>query len=411
MPISGTIPITLGQGVVPGSSWFAVGASDGVAYTVSGEAGAGFNITKVGSTQTLTTVYTRTIQQLVADFNALALPGVPVWDWTDFTHQQAPIPIPGTAYFYQGGQITGDWVVAVRYKVMNSSSVLVDGGWAYAQNSAPGTLEDGWCFGSAVVDGELFAVCWCWGSLVGTYLLRLPLDFGGTFVELDPAEWLSRATYVGGASQFKDVLNVATYFNAPIYENICTILKHPASLTSVLILTYRCKSSLPGSSSNLLTAGSEGVIVDYDTQSVGNLTSWQSELGQPWPDDGQKFNGSASPEVNDCYCGPTVNDGTGASAREVWFGRNFTDAGTIGRCRRYIWNEVTGTFTPVDVVDFTIATGLGTELGTIVYRFDPDTVYAAKYTVGVWRIGEFELGLAGEPRRWLAESGPIRSIA
>src|SRR5688572_24410946 len=76
MPLTGTIPITDGQSIVPCGSWFLKDA-DGKRYVVVGIGGiADFNI-KVGCAETESTIFTRSEAEWQDDFNDLALSGVP----------------------------------------------------------------------------------------------------------------------------------------------------------------------------------------------------------------------------------------------------------------------------------------------------------------------------------------------
>lgn len=422
-PLTGNIPITNGQGTVASSGWFAKG-TDGEVFTVSGAQGISATYSKIGSAKINATAFTRSEAQWQSDFNTLVSgnPAAP----TASDCAQGPIPIPGTNKWLMcgkgdGGSPSGIWSVGVIYEITDESTIAPWRAFAYRYTTDVGHMEGGlgtcWCFGSAVVDGELFAIVWLYNGIPlfdhqpGTYLVRLPLLAGGTIVETDMSVWATRRTYLG--NRFGDVSGLPTYFLSAVYFNGCTILKHPANSTTVMVLTYRALASLPGGGSNLVTAGSEYVLVDYDAQTSGLLTSAQAELGQPWADDGLGFSGSptANNQFNG-YSGPSSGDGSGATARELMFSRPYVDAPTVCQTRGWHWDETTGLFTPAWVQQWSVATGDAFDLAAVAYRYAAGSplVGGAKYTTGTWRLGSFSNGgRAG--RRFVGKLGPVREIA
>lgn len=422
MPLTGIIDIPNGQGIIPSSSWFITG-EDGEIYTVTGNQGISLVVATVGSAVTHDAVWELTKPDFVAAFNALGLVGVPTVGTSAVA--QGPIPIPGTACFYHGAYAwdigtANFWSVALRYRIVSAASVVVDGYLAYKQ--APwhvtglplGHWWAGWTWGSEVIDGELFAITWLGGadavSDAAPYLLRLPIS--GDVQETNTAVWPSRVTSL--ETQFGNGVQFGFQYLEWFYYNVCAILKHPASATTVMVLTYRQENTLPGSGSNLLTAGSEYILIDYDTQAAGALTSAQALLGQPWADVGLDSVGAAG-DPEDDYSAPTVKTTGLAGVKEVLFSRPYSDVRTLQQTRRFSYDEATGLFTPIDVTQWSIEQTIPTTFAeaTLALRFSGSTVYGAIYTTGKWVMGEFLLppigGLPG--RRYVGKLGPVRIAA
>lgn len=386
MPISGTIPITGGQGIVPSGAWFLTG-EDGNHYVVVGQQGSASPQIKLGCAETNSTVWTRTSAEWESDFNGEAAVGAPTAGASGMG--QGPIPIPGTKYFYIPGKIGGgppEWNIGVRYAIESSSNIVVDGIFAYATVDTPaGVLGTVWCFGANVVDDQLFAVCWLYNGIFDgngrPYLVRLPLSYGENIVESTTSVWpLHRTSLHSAFGQY------TAYFESggQGYFNYCALLKYPGD-DNLMILTYRCQDSLPDVESGLTTAGSEYVIVNYTAQSVGSLTSAQAALGQPWSDVALGYAGTTTSNnyFND-YSGPAIN------GNELIFARCFVDQPTIKQLRRFEYDETGGSFAEVDTLQVVIASGTASDRAVMVAR-DGDRLLAGSYVVSQWALGELSV--------------------
>lgn len=419
MPLSGIIPITRGQSIIPPGSWYTEGV-DGNVYTVSGTQGIdGTSQIKVGSASLNATIWDKEESGWLADLATLNINaggGVITQNAVYWPIASGPITVRGTNGFYLPGNgldAGGDtWNIFIHYKIMNGSTVSLNGAEVYCTGHtspiATVPAEAGWWdFGDNVIDGNVFAVIGL--AAGGTRLIRLPVPDGNVNIHSNPADWNARYTNLG--TVFGDTLGVPTYFITDDYFNRCTILKLPTANT-IRIMTYRSTASLPGGGSALVTPGSEYVDVNWSTQVVGALTSAQSELGQPWPDDGLGYSGT--PTANNWlnrYGGPTVGDGAGASAREVIFSRQFDDNITACSGRRFRWDETTGLFSSVDTFNFNILNGSVNDRGALCARGSGSQVFAAKYGISQWELGEFTLppiSLSGVSRRFVGKLGPVR---
>src|SRR5262245_21140098 len=228
MSIDGFITVTTGQSLVPATSWFLTG-EDGNHYFVTG----GTDPATLGCLNTDTLMSPITNAQWLANC-ATVFPTL-----TADAAAAGPIPIAGTSCFYITGKAhdaTGFWAVGIRYQIVDQSTVSVNGGFAYRYTTSILTLAGGlgtcWCFGTNVINGELLACVYLYNgvpifdSLPSTYLIRLPIDIGGTILESDMSVWPTKRTYLG--TVFPDSVSGPEYWLATTsYNNKCSLMAYP----------------------------------------------------------------------------------------------------------------------------------------------------------------------------------------
>lgn len=399
MPLEGEIVASDVGVLVPTGSWYLKG-EDGKHYI-----GSVNGTPTIGCAEDNSVAFTISLSKWETDFNAIKPVTVPTANISTIDNIT---PIPYTPYFYilaeVGTIIPNDlWVCAVRYKITDNTTLEVDGGFAFKAPYPSAGVSTCWVFGANVVDSQLFIVAWLANNYSGdpghNYLLKLPLNYGEFVLDAAANAWAARRTQLpfrGGGSSTNYFTDTDTHGG-----NKCNIFKYPdINNEKVMVLTYRPAFSVPDApETNLTSAGSEYTLVNHVAQTHTGLNNGQIALGleQPWDDIGFDSNGDPGTIFNryNDYTAPTISP----NGTEVIFARGFTDNGIPRRARRFTYDDTTGLFTPVDILNFELLNGDPLDQTTMLVR-DGDNLLGISGIFGGdsnWALTEFELPEPLEP--------------
>lgn len=327
---------------------------DGNHYAI---ASLGGTDTRLGCAETETVVWTRTQAEWRTDLAGLSLGTSGAYSL------DSAIPAPGTPYFYivgyqldTGGAGGKHDVVLVRYKIVDTTTVQVDGGFAYRTSTHATVLATGYTWGAAVIDGTLYAV-----MDTGTFspftlcshLLKLPLT--GSDGDLTNGSW----------DAFVTLLPWVYTTNRPTssrqYYNTACIIDDP---NGIGVLAYL--ASPEGQS----PAVAYYTVCDTVAHSATGPFDVSADLGVPFADSGLNLAGAAGTSRDEYTAPYQGDDGI------IYWARAFSD--DPQQCRvRMATQDGAGNFIVGDVLNFhftdeTIPSGLNQAIEFVMIYHEGD---------------------------------------
>ncbi len=331
MPLTGVIPFvgTIGHST-PSGMWALI-CQDGKHYLAPTITSAPVGIpTTVGCAETNATTITLTEAQWRTDLASLGMGTTGTYNYS------AVVPAQGTPYFFVvgGGSISAaneSHNVGVRYKIVSTSSIVVDGGFANIRASGGGLLfrggSVGEVYGAVVIGSALYAVHLLDnpGSWLRNYLVKY--DLTGTDANLTAGSWEDRVTHI---TAWDDGFFTST--TSRQYYNRVSLFD--AGSGSVGLLAYIGQSEIDGSGSSTIDALSNPSMlyaVVHPALHICNASvDVSTQFGIPIADTRKKFDGSASSNARDDYTLSIVAGGT-----EFLLLRPYSDSKRRGRVLQY----------------------------------------------------------------------------
>lgn len=292
-------------------------------------------------------------------------------------------------------------VYGLRYSLDAEGVVSVNGAYRYYDSSTLGFLVFA-SYGQWVIGTDLYFIGSFGNSFFGfrSQLIILPLV--GDDIVLTPDSWASKRYDLPG------VMATQLWWVTLRAQNMANVIPLPDG--TCFIWSYR--TIYEGEAASVLV----GTILDPTGGAPGSNSGYQdfsSLFGIPFADEGLNFAG-AGPTVftDDWYTNPSINflaDGR----IEIFWCRGYSDMdGWIG-VRRFVCNaDFTGmTSLPLVQIDLSAIAGLTLQC-VMAYRIDNSEVCFMIEEDAALTFKTVAMAIpAANKRRWLAEPGPIRSVA
>lgn len=300
---------------------------------------------QVDCIETLTTVFTKTEAQWRTDLAGLSL------GFTGTAFLGTEWGVPGTKYFFAVGYVEKvgyDEIVGVRYKIVDTSTLTVDGGFRYSARGYIGTfrLSPG-CNGAAHIDSKCYAVCNTGGNLfdyANTFKAHLiELELTGTQINAASESWDGQITELPWEWGFLRANNERSY-----WDRACLIEVD----AGIRIDCYIGKTEVDGNGGGLsptiaaLSAPAMlSTVVNPATHTHTGSNNVSASYGIPFSDTGLTYAGGAGTGRDD-YTSPfQCSDG------KIRMARGFSDLRN-GRVREFSINATTGAITVGAVTDW-----------------------------------------------------------
>ncbi len=381
MPLTGLVDFvgTIGHST-PGGMFSLIGV-DAKHYVVPTTITAPAYIAAVGCAETNTVTYTRTEAEWRTDLAALGMGTSGTYNYS------AVVPAAGTPYFFivGGGSVSAaneSHNVGVRYKIVSTSSVVVDGGFANVRSAGGGLLfrggSVGEVFGAGVISGALYAVHLLDnpGVWLRNYLVKY--DLTGTDANLTVGSWEDRVTYVSAWDAGFFISSTARQ-----YYDRASLINLGSGLVGIMSYVGQGEINSNGGSSTTIAGLSQASVLFASLDPVLHTCTASSDIssifGVPLADAGLNY-ASAAGSARDDYTSPSITP-----AGEVTFARSFSDNRQYARLRRFQF----------------IDSGHATNLGQTTFQFTSEISFSSDLEfVQTYREGDDVLVTARDTRHF-----------